>query len=489
MTQPVIKDNSSRMKWYMEARFGMFIHWGAYTVAGAEASWPIMAPRLSEAMFDTPSLVSEKEYVTLPERFNPVDFNADDWVKTAMDAGMKYMVITAKHHDGFCMFDAPGTDYKITKTSFKRDICKELADACQKAGMRIGFYYSPPDMHHPGYRDTKKPSTRNWLGEPKREEWATYLGYMESHLRKLLTDYGEISVIWFDALCNHAKYDTKRFHQLIHELSPNTLINDRLGDDYDFVTPEQFIPKNGIPVKTNLPPSGDSLESEKFFRTIITLFKIPLVRGWIRKQMHKYSEGTLDLAPVPQEAYPDPARFQPFETCMTIGSTWAYNPKETNWKSSDILIKNLSTLSGYGGNYLLNVGPTDKGVFPLEVKERLKSIGQWLKANHEAIYGTTYTPLGDLKWGTATRKDNQIFLHVHDWPVNGRITIPSFPGQAESVSFLQGDTLRFNMSGDELNISVPKAAPDSIVTVIKVVVNEDSNRLSCYSVQYPTGKS
>ncbi|MBN2852465.1 MAG: alpha-L-fucosidase [Clostridia bacterium] len=489
MTQSATKDSSSRLQWYLDARFGMFIHWGAYTVAGAEASWPIMAPRLSEAMFDTPSLVTEKEYVKLPERFNPVNFNAEDWVRTAKEAGMKYIIITSKHHDGFCMFDAPGTSYKITNTPFKRDVCKELADACHKAGMRIGFYYSPPDMNHPGYRDTKKPSTKNWLGEPKRKEWAEYLDYMESHIRKLLTDYGDVSVIWFDGLCNHAKYDTKRFHDLIHELSPGTLINDRLGDDYDFVTPEQFIPKNGTPAKTNLPPSSDGIDSEKFFRAVITMFKIPLIRGWIRNQMHKYAEGTLELTQVLQEAYPSPDRFQPWETCMTIGSTWAYNPNETNWKSSDNLIKNLSVISGHGGNYLLNVGPTDKGGFPVEVKERLESIGEWMNANHEAIYGTTYTPLCDLEWGTATRKDNMIYLHVHDWPVDGRLTISGFPGHVLNVSLLQGDSLTFNLSGDELDITVQNTAPDRVVTIIKVEINSDSTQLSHYSEKQLTGKS
>src|SRR5665648_384528 len=136
--------------WYQHAKFGLFIHWGAYSVAGVEASWPIMAPDLSEAMFGTQTRITEDDYSALPARFNPVDFDADAWVRTAREAGMRYIVITSKHHDGFCMFDAPGTDYKITNTPFGRDICLELSQACAKYDMRLGFYYSPPDMHHPG---------------------------------------------------------------------------------------------------------------------------------------------------------------------------------------------------------------------------------------------------------------------------------------------------------------------------------------------------
>ena len=264
--QKSVQVNTQHLDWYLEAKFGLFIHWGAYSVAGVEASWPIMAPDLSEAMFKNRTKITEAEYVTLPDKFNPIDFNPDEWVRTAQDAGMRYIIITAKHHDGFCMFDAPGTEYKVTNTPYGKDICLELAHACAKVGMRLGFYYSPPDMLHPSYRDTRKPATKNWLGEPKRKEWGDYLDYMESHIRKLLTDYGEVSILWFDGLVNHGKYDPPRFHQLIHEISPNTLINDRLGDGYDYITPEQFIPKKGIPVRTGKPPSGNDPGGDVFLR-------------------------------------------------------------------------------------------------------------------------------------------------------------------------------------------------------------------------------
>ena len=464
--------NDTRMRWYLDSKFGMFIHWGAYTVAGAEASWPIMAPGLSEAMFVTPSNITEAEYVGLPEKFDPVGFDADEWVKTAQNAGMRYMVITAKHHDGFCMFDAPGTDYKITNTPFARDVCKELADACARHNMKLGFYYSPPDMHHPGYRDISKPSTQNWLGEPNRPEWGSYLDYMESHIRKLLTDYGDVCLLWFDGLCYHDKYDPERFHKLIHELSPETLINDRLGNGYDFVTPEQFIPKEGVPIKTGKPSSGASLETEKFFRTVVTLFKIPLIRGWIKKQMRKYSDGTMELTPVTQERYPEPERFQPWETCMTIGQSWAYNPNEEKWKSSEELIRNLAKVASRGGNYLLNVCPTDRGVFPEQAVRCLSEIGQWMEKNSEAIYSTTYTPLQEAEWGCATRKGSRIYLLVYKEHARDELSIADFPGRVESVSLLDGTALSFELKDGALNIEMPETVPDEDVVTVCVDVSD-----------------
>jgi alpha-L-fucosidase len=486
MPNEIYSTDSTRLKWYLDAKFGLFIHWGAYSVAGAEASWPIMAPRLSEAMFDTPSTISENEYIRLPEKFNPKDFDANEWVRTAQDAGLKYIIITAKHHDGFCMFDAPGTDYKITNTPFGRDVCHELADACHAAGMKLGFYYSPPDMHHPGYRDTSKPSTKNWLGEPKRKEWSEYLDYMESHIQKLLTDYGEISIIWFDGLCNHEKYDTPRFHKLIHELNPNTLINDRLGDGYDYVTPEQFIPKAGIPVKSGKPPSGNGIESEKFFRTVLTLFKIPLIKSWVRKQMHRYADGTLNLSPMKNAEYPSPVIYQPWETCMTLGQTWAYNPNETKWKTSGQLIKNLSTVAGHGGNYLLNVGPSELGNFPEEAIERLTDIGIWMKENSNAVYGTSYTPFSSMDWGTTTVKDNKLFLHIHEAPENNIISINNFTGSIKSVYSMSDNSLEYSHEDSRLEISLPKASHYDVL-VITVEMNS-TEPLAEYTKPKPLGK-
>lgn len=468
MTQPHHSGKPDRLAWYREAKFGLFIHWGAYSVAGVEASWSMMAPELAAVMFRTRIAITEQEYVALPAQFNPLDFDADEWVRLAQQAGMRYMVITTKHHDGFCMFDAPGTDYKITRTSYGKDICHELARACARAGMRLGFYYSPPDMHHPGYRDTSKPVSANWTGEPKRREWGTYLDYMESHIRKLLTDYGDVSVLWFDGLTSHAKYDPERFHRLVHELNPNTLINDRLGEDYDFITPEQFIPRQGIPARSGKPNPSMNPGGDAFFRLMCGLSRTPLIKNWVLRQAQKYGDGGMDLAKVYQEPCPAPERFQPWETCMTMGTTWANNPQETKWKASGELVRNLVEVASRGGNYLLNVGPSARGTFPAQAVERLQYIGRWMKTAGEAIYGSSYSALQGQSWGRATCKENYIYLHIFDWPVEGRLVVAPFPGVARRVSALGGGALAFEQEGVCLKIALPERPFDPDVPVVAV---------------------
>jgi alpha-L-fucosidase len=477
--------NGQRLAWYQDAKFGLFIHWGAYSVAGAEASWPIMAPELSAAMFGTQLNIDEKEYVKLPAQFNPTDFNPNEWVRLAKEAGMRYIVITSKHHDGFCMFDAPGTDYKITNTPYGKDICLELAQACARSGMPLGFYYSPPDMNHPGYRDMRKPMTKNWTGEPKRKEWAEYLDYMESHIRKLLTDYGDVAVIWFDGLSNHGKYNPERFHKLIHELSPKTLINDRLGDDFDFITPEQFIPKKGIPAQTGKPNPSLDPGGDGFFKLVSSLARTPLISGWLRKQVKKYGEGTLELTKVHQEPYPSPDHFQPWETCMTMGGSWAYNPKETNWKEPKQLVQNLVNVVSRGGNYLLNIGPTPRGTFPPEAVERLEHIGRWMKTYNQSIYGVTYTPLHGQTWGQATRNGDKIYLHIFDWPADGKLGVEPFPGSARTISLFAGGPLTFSQTGPRLEIALPATGPDPDVSVLTVEIDPAEKGWSDYSAPIP----
>lgn len=488
MAQQNKQDQSKeqRLAWYLDARFGMFIHWGAYSVAGVEASWSIMAPKLSAAMFGTQISITEREYTALPAQFNPADFDPDEWVRLAKEAGMRYIVITSKHHDGFCMFDAPGTDYKITNTPYGKDICHELAQACAKAGMPLGFYYSPPDMHHPSYRDTRKPVTQNWTGEPKRKEWGAYLDYMESHIRKLLIDYGEVCVIWFDGLANHGKYDPERFHKLIHELSPNTLINDRLGEGFDFITPEQFIPKKGIPARIGKPLTGMDPGGDRFFRLASALSTVPIVSGVLLKQVRKYGDGTLELSPVHQEPYPSPERFQPWETCMTMGKTWAHNPKETDWKAPGALVHNLVSVVSRGGNYLLNVGPTARGTFSPEAVERLLYIGRWTKTYGKTIYGNTYSPLQGQRWGQATRNGNEIHLHVFDWPADGRLAVEPFPGQARTISLFGGQALAFSQNGPRLEITLPSQPPDPDVSVLAVEIDPAEKGWSEYSAPVVT---
>ena len=383
---------------YMSYRFGMFIHWGPYSLASVEASWPIMRPERKER-----GVISEAEYRLLPTRFNPVKFDPKAWIRLAKEAGQRYMVFTSKHHDGFVMFDSAYTDYKITNTPYKKDIVAELAAACRTEGMPLGFYYSPPDMNHPGYRDTSKPASVNWRGEPTRPEWVTYLDYMEVQLRELLTRYGELAVLWWDGLGGRG-YDGPRFEKIVRELQPRTVVNNRIGIPGDFETPEQVIPK----------------------------------------------------AP--------PAR--PWETCMTINRTWAYNKRDTNYKSTTQLTRMLIEVASKGGNFLLNVGPTPEGTIQPEFEERLRGIGAWLKVNGEAIYGTSAGPLQDLPFARTTAKGNTIYLHVFDWP-KGALEVPGLPARVRQVLLLAGgQPLKFTQRGDRLSIQTPAEMPDAQATVL-----------------------
>ena len=417
-------DLGDRSGWYRDAKFGMFIHWGPYSLASVEASWPIMRPGAEHY-----EPISETEYRALPEKFNPLKFDPESWVRLAKAAGQKYIVFTTKHHDGFCMFDSAYTDYKITNTPYGKDIVAMLSEACRKEGMPLGFYYSPPDMYHRGFRDTSKPARTNWNGEPTRAEWPLYLDYMELQLTELLTRYGDVATIWFDGLRNQEKYDGRRFHQVIRRLQPATLINNRIGLPGDYETPEQFIPK-GIPTK------GTRL---------------------------------VGLRPVEQKettAVPKQEDFRLWETCMTINRTWAYNESDREFKSVTDLIRSLVEVAGKGGNFLLNVGPTPEGAIQPEFEQRLKGIGKWLEVNGEAIYGTTYGPLQDLSFGKTTAKGNTIYLHVFDWPPD-RLEFGGLQAQLGSVRVLStGEPLEFSQTGDRVSIQTLEQAPDPHVSVL-----------------------
>jgi alpha-L-fucosidase len=412
---------AERLRRFNEAKFGMFIHWGPYSLASVEASWPIMRP----AQWG----ISEAEYRLLPSRFNPVKFRPKEWVRLAQEAGQRYIVFTSKHHDGFCMFDSAYTSYKITRTPYGKDILAELAAAARELGMPLGFYYSPPDMNHPGFRDTSQPSSTNWQGQPERPEWPLYLDYMELQLRELLTRYGDVFVIWFDGLGNQRQYDGLRFHRLIREIQPRALINNRIGLPGDFLTPEQRLPK-GIPVKG--------------------------------AKVGYTDPGDEGLAAAP----PPPDQFQPWETCMTINNTWAYNKNDTNYKSTTELIRQLIEAASKGGNFLLNVGPTPEGLIQPEFEERLKAIGAWLRRNGEAIYGATYGPLQNLAFGRTTAKGKTVYLHVFDWP-GDRIELRGLRGKVARVRLVDGGkTLRYAQAGDQVTIEVAGVAADPHATVL-----------------------
>src|ERR1035437_5905741 len=411
-----------RTAWYRNAKFGMFIHWGPYSQASVEASWPIMRPK--------PGGITESDYVDLAKTFNPANFDPHSFVDLARTAGQEYIVFTTKHHDGFCMFDSSYTEYKITKTPYGKDIVAQIAKACAEDGMPLGFYYSPPDMHHPDFRDTTKLAKENWPGEPMRPEWPIYLQYMQMQLTELLTRYGPAALIWFDGLRNQQQYNGARVLEMIRELQPATLVNDRIGVEADYETPEQFIP-TAIPTKGVRISGTDPTNAGKLKNTI-----------------------------------PRPEDFRLWETCMTINDTWAYNKNDQNYKSEQTLIRSLVEVASRGGNFLLNVGPQPDGQIQPEFQQRLRAIGDWLTLNGDSIYGTTYGPVQGVAGLRTTANGKSIYVHVFDWPAS-TCEIAGIEARVLSARLLaNGKPLTFRQAEGKLEIDIPPQAPDPNVSVI-----------------------
>jgi alpha-L-fucosidase len=420
-----LPDDPDRVRWYREAKFGMFIHWGPYSVAGVEASWPILGSN---------SEISEAEYRALPARFNPTRFDPHAWIALARSAGQRYMVFTTKHHDGFCMFNSSYTSYNIMHTPYGKDIVRQLADACHQDAMPLGFYYSPPDMNHPAYRDTSKPSSSNFRGEPERAEWPLYLDYMGLQLDELLTHYGPVATLWFDAvdMKSQDRYDGRRFMDQVRHLQPATLVNDRLAVPGDYVTPEQFIPK-AIPVKGVTMNSPDHSEADKMAITV-----------------------------------PRPERFQPWESCMTINDTWAYRPKDRNFKTADSLIHSLVEIISRGGNLLLDVGPQPDGQIQPEFVERLQQVGEWTRANAAAIYGSTYGPLQGYAPYRTTSRGESIFVFVMDDSATELTIIPLERRVRQARVVATGKPLTFQASGKGIRIPLHKEIWEHGIPVIEL---------------------
>jgi len=410
----------ARMKWWREARFGLFIHWGLYAIPAGEWNGKTEYGE----WIRTSAQIPLEEYDRFAPQFNPVKFNAEEWVRIAKDAGMKYIVITSKHHDGFCLFDSKQTDFDVMSTPFQRDVLKELAEACRKAGLKMCWYHSIMDWHHPDYLPRREWEKNRSTGGA---DFDRYVTYMKAQLKELLTNYGEIGVLWFDGEWEstwNTKYGVD-LYKYIRSLQPNIIINNRVGAGRsgmegftkagefagDFGTPEQQIPATGL--------SGVD-----------------------------------------------------WETCMTMNDHWGYNKHNQNWKSTKQLIQMLADIASKGGNYLLNVGPTAEGVFPQASSDRLREIGQWMKANGEAIYATHASPFQKLVWGRCTQKavgsDTRLYLHVFDWPSDGKLRVPGIFNQARQAYLLADQQKFFSVTREEdaLVVTLPAAAPDSCNSVV-----------------------
>jgi alpha-L-fucosidase len=424
--EEIKNEKDAKMEWFREAKFGMFIHWGLYAIPDGE--WKGERVKNFGEWIMLRGNIPSKDYEPLKDQFDPVYFDADQWVFLTKQAGMKYIAITTKHHDGFCLFDSKYTDYDIMSPPFKRDIIKELADASRRHGLKFGVYYSIPDWYHPEF--PAEHNVNDFHGNPNSNaDLEKYLKYMKNQITELFTNYGPISFLWFDggASFDNMEQRSRLIHahelvKFVHSLQPNCLINNRLGIPADYGTPEQTIPDTGLPG-----------------------------RDW--------------------------------ETCMTMNNTWGYKWYDHKWKSSEKLVRNLVDIVSKGGNYLLNVGPEASGYIPQPSVERLTRIGKWTKVNGEAIYGTKPSPVTTPAWGRVTRKKldggiTRLYLHVFEWPNDNELKIDNISGQAVDAFLLsdkQRNSLNISTLDKQITVKVPKRAPDSIVSVVALDIKGFQN--------------
>jgi alpha-L-fucosidase len=403
-------ENLKNREWFENARFGLFIHWGVYSVLG-DGEW-VMNNRQ----------IPVKSYEKLPALFNPISFDAKAWVQMAKDAGMKYITITSKHHDGFAMWDSKTSDYNIVKrTPYGKDVLKLLADECRAQGIKLFFYHSQLDWHHPDYFPRGRTGVE-YTGRPEKGQWNSYLDYMDSQLTELLTNYGDVAGIWFDGMWDKKdeNWRLEKTYSLIHKLQPGALV----GSNHH-VTP---------------------FEGEDF------------------QMFEKDLPGHNTTGFAPEQTIGS----LPKETCETINNSWGFNIKDDSHKSKKELIQYLVKAAGYGANFLLNVGPMPNGQIQPEHLQRLKEVGDWLKVYGETIYATKGGPLTARDWGVTTQSGNKVYVHLLDW-YDESITIPSWGKKVKSAKLFSLKTpVKFSQNEFGITMKVNKANLDEVDTVIEL---------------------
>ena len=403
------KADPEALKHWQDMRFGMFIHWGPVSLTGHEIGWS----RSRETPID--------KYDQLYKQFNPTEFNADQWVRVAAEAGMKYLVITAKHHDGFCLWPSQYTDYNIANTPFKRDVLRELAQACKKHDVMFCTYYSVCDWYHPDYP----------LGSPAGKSKKTkhnmprYFEYMKNQTKELIDNYGPLGLMWLDG--EWEKPWTREYgnelYAFLKQVQPTLVINNRVSKG-----------RHGMAGTT--------------------------------KQSH-LNAGDFDT---PEQQIGGFNRERPWETCMTICKQWAWKPND-KMKSLKECIQTLLHTVGGDGNLLFNVGPMPNGqIEPCQV-ERLKEMGAWLKKYGNTVYGTRGGPFKPGKWGASTCKDNKIYLFIMNWPKEGPLQIPALAMKIADVAVKTGGTLKVNRTKEMIELDVPKDNRNAIATIIELIMD------------------
>ena len=420
-----------RMAWWTNDRFGMFIHWGLYALP-ARHEWVKNRERLTN-----------EQYQKYFDNFNPDLYNPKEWARKAKEAGMKYAVLTTKHHEGFCLFDSKYTDYKATNTPIGRDLIKEYVEAFRAEGLKIGFYYSLIDWHHPDFTIDRVHPQRvddasKYAELNKGRDMAKYREYLHNQVRELLTNYGKIDILWLDFSYpgetgkDNKDWDSKKLLKMVRDLQPGILINDRLDlkdyeDGWDFTTPEQY-----------------------------KVSKWPEVNG----------------------------KKVPWETCQTFSGSWGYYRDEYTWKDTKQLLVLLIESVSKGGNLLLNVGPTARGVFDDRADASLANMGEWMKYNSRSIYGCTEAPAEfeapEMSLLTYNPKTNRLYIHLLDYPLQN-FRLPNYKGKIKYAQFLHdgseikiteryGHGMKEDENANDLNLSLPVRKPNVEIPVIELIL-------------------
>jgi alpha-L-fucosidase len=403
--------NLENRQWFQDAKFGMFIHWGVYSVPG-DGEWVMNNQR-----------IDKKTYEKLPAFFNPIDYDPQEWVALAKVSGMKYITITSKHHDGFAMFDSKLTDWDIVdRTPYKKDVLKMLAEECRKEGIKLFFYHSQLDWYQDDYYP--RGNTGHTAGRPDKGDWYKYLDFMDGQLTELLTNYGEIGGIWFDGFWDKPDADWRvdKTYSLIHSLQPDCMI----GSNHHLAT---------IP--------GEDFQ----------MFEKDLPG---QKTTGFNPEQTIGVLPL--------------ETCETMNNSWGFNLQDKNYKSTKDLIQYLVKAAGYNANFLLNVGPMPNGKIQPEFTSTLKEMGKWMDENGETIYGTRGGPVPPKTWGVTTYKDNKVFVHILNFEDNN-LLLPDFGKKVKGITlFKTGAKLKYKQDAFGIAISIPEDVIDETDTILVIEI-------------------